>query len=65
MPNTTNVNVADNCDPNPTVKQSKPVGSLLALGNTTVNITATDKSNNTVYVKSHILSYFTRLLVVL
>ena len=48
MPAIEIVNVTDACDSNPTVKQSIPAGSPLALGNTTVNITATDRSNNTV-----------------
>ena len=57
--------VTDNCDWNPTVIQSIAEGNLVALGNTTVTVTATDSSNNTVYSKSANYSYLNRLLVLL
>lgn len=44
-------NVTDNCDSNLTVIQSIPAGSLVTLGNTTLDITVTDSSNNTVCSK--------------
>lgn len=38
--------VTDNCDPNPTVVQTPPAGGTLALGTSSVSLTATDAAGN-------------------
>lgn len=44
---TNNVTATDNCTSSPTISQSPAAGSTLALGTTTITLTATDGSNNT------------------
>ena len=56
-------NVTDNCDSNLTITQSIPAGTLLALGNTTINITATDSKNNTVHNYPNVFFLLSRLFV--